>query len=76
MKELEIIRETGYATDREENQKNVGCIAAPIYDHTKNVIASISVTFIFENLDEQLSNYKELILNTSMQISKLMGYKS
>jgi len=75
IKELEMIKKTGYATDREENQKNVGCIAAPIYDHAKNVVASISITFIFEKLDEQLSSYKDLILKTSMLISRQMGYK-
>lgn len=75
IKELEMIKGKGYATDREEHQKNVGCIAAPIYDHTKIVIASISVTFIFEKLEEQLTSYKDLILKTSMLISKQMGYK-
>jgi IclR family transcriptional regulator, KDG regulon repressor len=74
-KELEMIKEIGYATDREENQKNVGCIAAPIYDHTKKVVASISVTFIFEKLEEQLSRYKDLIIKTSMLMSRQLGYK-
>lgn len=73
--ELEMIKKSGYATDREEHQKNVGCIAAPIFDHTKRVIASISVTFLYEKLDEQVKNYKDMILKTSMMISRQMGYK-
>lgn len=78
IKELNKIKESGYATDREEHQKNVGCIAAPIRDHTQNVIASISATFIFdiENLDIQLKMFKDLILKNSMLISQKLGYHS
>lgn len=74
--ELDKIKEQGFALDREEHQKNVGCIAAPIKDYTRKVIASISVTFIFdiENLDKHLTKYKDLILDSSYQISKKLGY--
>ncbi len=76
--ELDKIKKQGFALDREEHQKNVGCIAAPIKDHTGKVIASISVTFIFdiENLDKHLTKYKDLILDSSYQISKKLGYKT
>ena len=74
--ELDKIKEQGFALDREEHQKNVGCIAAPIKDYTRKVIASISVTFIFdiENLDKELTKYKDLILDSSYQISKKLGH--
>jgi IclR family transcriptional regulator, KDG regulon repressor len=75
--ELWKIKEQGYATDREEHSKNVGCIAAPVFDHSARVIASLSVTFIFdiENLNEQLLEYKDLILKNSMMISQKLGYR-
>ena len=78
LKELSKIEKQGYATDREEHSKNVGCIAAPIHDHSGRVMASVSVTFIFdiENLDKHLAEYKDLILKNSMLISQKLGYKN
>jgi IclR family transcriptional regulator, KDG regulon repressor len=78
LKELSKIEKLGYATDREEHAKNVGCIAVPIRDHSTRVIASVSVTFIFEieNLDKYLVKYKDLILKNSMLISQKLGYKN
>ncbi|MBI3013637.1 MAG: IclR family transcriptional regulator [Candidatus Tectomicrobia bacterium] len=43
-KELERIRALGYAVDEREHQPDVRCVAAPIRDHTSNVIASMSVS--------------------------------
>ncbi|MCL5771730.1 MAG: IclR family transcriptional regulator [Actinobacteria bacterium] len=76
--ELDQIKRQGYALDREEHQKNVGCIAVPILDNTNKVFASMSVTFIFniEDLDNQLKKYKDLLLESSELISKKMGYNS
>ena len=43
MKELAVIRERGYGLDLEEREKGVTCIAAPIFNHTGDVVAAISV---------------------------------
>jgi len=43
MKELRVIRERGYALDEEERERGVCCIAAPIRNHTDDVVAAISV---------------------------------
>jgi DNA-binding IclR family transcriptional regulator len=43
MKELDVIRERGYGLDQEEREKGVSCIAAPIFNHTGDVVAAISV---------------------------------
>jgi len=77
LRELSRIEKEGYATDREEHAKNVGCIAAPIFDHSLRAVASVSVTFIFdiENLDKRLVEYKDLILKNSMLISQKLGYR-
>jgi len=42
--ELENIRERGYAVDDMEHEFGVRCIAAPIFDHTNKVIASLSIS--------------------------------
>jgi DNA-binding IclR family transcriptional regulator len=41
--ELEVVREVGYATDNEEIEDGLRCIAAPVRDQNGNVIAAISI---------------------------------
>jgi DNA-binding IclR family transcriptional regulator len=43
LKELAGIRERGYGLDQEEREKGVTCLAAPICNHTGDVVAAISV---------------------------------
>jgi DNA-binding IclR family transcriptional regulator len=43
LKELNAIREQGYGLDDQEREKGVSCIAAPIFNHTGEVVAAISV---------------------------------
>jgi DNA-binding IclR family transcriptional regulator len=42
-KELATIRDRGYAVDAEEIELGLRCIAAPVFDHTGSVAASISI---------------------------------
>lgn len=54
--ELQRIRECGYAVDREETVMGIGCIAAPIFGSSNQVIAALSV-----------SGEANLILNNKLQ---------
>ncbi|MCI0476088.1 MAG: IclR family transcriptional regulator, partial [Anaerolineales bacterium] len=44
LQELDQVREQGYAVDDEENEIGGRCIAVPIFDHTGNVIAAVSIS--------------------------------
>lgn len=44
LKNLEEAREAGYATDLEEFEEGLHCIASPIRDYTRKVIAAVSVS--------------------------------
>lgn len=73
--EIDDIKKNGYALDNEEHEENIGCIAAPIRDYTKKVIAAISVTAILYRMKlEDLLEYKDIVLEKSYEISKKLGY--
>lgn len=44
LSELELVKEQGYAVDREEREEGVICIAAPVYNSSQNIVASISIS--------------------------------
>lgn len=75
-KELGKIRKLGYAVDCEEYENEIRCLAAPITDHNRKVIAAISISgpsYRF-NLDKQKSMIKAII-TTSDKISSKLGFK-
>src|SRR5438876_10918308 len=41
---LQPVQRNGYAWDLEENDVHIRCLAAPIWDHTGPVIASLRIT--------------------------------
>jgi DNA-binding IclR family transcriptional regulator len=75
MAELAVIRQLGYAFDRGEHERDVRCIAAPVYDSRGKVIAAISLAgpaSRMEPLDrpEQI----ELVVRSAHAISGRIGY--
>ena len=54
LKELAVIRERGYGLDEEEREKGVSCVAAPISNHTGEVVAAISVAGPTERMPRDL----------------------
>ena len=74
-KELNRIKKQGFALDREENEKDVRCMAAPIRNYQEKVIAAISISSpIFRINKDVQNNLKEALLKTSEKISKRLGY--
>src|SRR5665648_556870 len=74
-KELSKVREQGFALDREENEKDVRCIAAPIRNYQGEVIAALSISSPIFRIDKNVqNNLKEALVETSEKISKRLGY--
>jgi IclR family KDG regulon transcriptional repressor len=76
MKELQEIREQGYALDDEENELGIICVSAPIFDQTGQAFAAVSVSGpkirMSEERQQQLISH---VRRTCDQISKRMGYQ-
>jgi len=74
-KELNKIKEQGFALDREENEKDIRCIAAPVRNYQGKVTAAISISGPAFRIDKNTQNkLKKAILETSKKISERLGY--
>jgi IclR family acetate operon transcriptional repressor len=75
-KELERIREQGYAVDQEETVEGLRCVAGPVFDHTGRVVAAFSVAGPASRITPpRLPEIARLVCATSQQISFGLGYR-
>jgi IclR family KDG regulon transcriptional repressor len=71
-KELEQVRERGYAVDREEITRGIMCVAAPVYNLDGQIGAAISLTFpSFINEDRGIDAEIDAVRRCSSAISDL-----
>jgi DNA-binding IclR family transcriptional regulator len=76
-KELEKIREQGYAVDNMEHEEGVRCVAGPIRDYTGKVSASLSVSGpAFRINENNIPNIAKKVKEYCDYISKEMGYSN
>src|SRR5438309_3233240 len=74
---LQKVRKNGYACDLEEYEPHIRCIAAPIWDHSGAVNASVSITGPAVRMSfTRLRQLAPLIQAVSKHISKEMGYQA
>jgi DNA-binding IclR family transcriptional regulator len=72
--ELARIRKLGYSLDDEEETIGLRCIGAPIFDHTGQVVASISVAGTTAQItSENLTWLAERVKQTASAISRQLG---
>jgi IclR family KDG regulon transcriptional repressor len=75
--ELHRVRKNGYACDLEEHELHIRCVAAPIWDHTGLVNASLSITApIVRMAISRLRQLAPLIQAAGLQISRELGYQT
>jgi len=76
-KELEKIREQGYAVDNMEHEEGVRCVAGPIRDYTGKVSASLSVSGpAFRINENNVPNIAKKVKEYCDYISKEMGHSN
>lgn len=75
LRELDRVRERGYAIDNEEYLIGNTCIAAPIWDHTDSVIGAISISLPTARLNEKdLEPKIKGVTHASAAISSELGF--
>ncbi len=72
--ELERVRTQGYAYDIEEAVEELCCVAAPIYDHTGEVVAAMSLSVPAYRFHQCKDQYRQAIIGATRQISENLGY--
>ena len=75
---LKMVRRNGYALDKEENEIGIRCVAAPIYDQRREVIAAISISAPVSRVNARMlkKNLKDRVIETALNISRKIGYQS
>ena len=74
--ELYRVRKNGYACDLEEHEMYIRCVAAPIWDHTGCVQASLSLTAPVVRMPvARLRQLAPLIQAAGLEISRELGYQ-
>ncbi len=76
-RELERIREQGYALDQEEAVEGLRCVAGPIFNHTGQIVAAFSVAGSAARMTSaRASEIAQMVRETSQQISYRLGYRA
>ena len=74
--ELYRVHKNGYASDLEEHEMHIRCLAAPIWDHTGSVRSSLSITAPVVRMPiTRLRQLAPLIQNAGLEISRQLGYR-
>ena len=71
---LAKIRKQGYAYDLEEILPDLCCVSAPIYNHTGQVIAAISMSIPAYRFRRSQTEYRDAIVRTAKAISERLGF--
>ena len=74
--ELERVRGQGYALDNEELEEGLGCIGAPVRDHTESAVAAVSIAGPASRLgQDRMPQLIESVKSAASRLSALMGHK-
>jgi IclR family transcriptional regulator, KDG regulon repressor len=76
-RELEEVRRRGYATDEEEFEEGIRCIAAPVRDYRGRVVAALSVSVPAGRLPRaRTASLVEQVLDTARRVSDALGHRA
>ena len=73
LEELALTRRRGYSLDIRESDTVTYCCGAPVFDHTGNIVAAISLSDIFDKNADQTEDALELKA-VAVLISKSLGF--
>ncbi|MEH7118774.1 IclR family transcriptional regulator [Neobacillus vireti] len=76
LKLLQIIRQQGYGESFEEKTKGTSSVAAPVFNHSNELIGAVSIGYVNFNLKEERQHFLiEKVKQYGLQISVKLGSK-
>jgi IclR family KDG regulon transcriptional repressor len=76
LKELKKVKDQGFAVDNEEAFLGIRCVAAPIMDSQRKIIAAISCTVPTQRMTpERMKEMQKYVTDTARQISERLRIK-
>jgi DNA-binding IclR family transcriptional regulator len=73
--DLEKVRRKGYSVDDEENSVGARCVAAPVFDSSGRVAASIGVSATVTQIDRgSIAKIAEAVKQAAREVSRQLGY--
>jgi IclR family KDG regulon transcriptional repressor len=74
-RELGRVAQQGWGSDREEDEEGVQCLAAPLRNYRKQVVAAVSIAIpTLPSNDERLEDLRRQVCQSAAQISENLGY--
>ena len=74
---LVLVREQGYACDDEENEENVICFGAPVFNGASQAIAAVSISMpMFRFAEYDKDGLVRALCRTASRISQTFGYRA
>ena len=72
---LEQVVRQGYATDNEEYQRGMLCLAGPVFDYTGRIVASIGITTLtmFHTHDSMVEACAGPVMDACRKVSRALG---
>lgn len=72
-KEMEIIRQRGYAIDNMEHEYGVECVAVPIKNQSEETVAGLSISGPSLRMsDDNIYNYSGRLLSVAQEVKRLL----
>jgi DNA-binding IclR family transcriptional regulator len=72
--DLKAYQQHGYAVDDEESHLNVMCLAAPIFDHSQQVVAAMSLSRLKADVQRDgIAQTAAALLDAAKRVSKMLG---
>lgn len=75
LRDLDAVRDRGYALDDREFNLLGACVAAPVVDHTGALVAALSVSGPAERVDGQRNEFAEVVRLVAEEVSQALGYR-
>ncbi|MFJ5624715.1 IclR family transcriptional regulator [Peribacillus loiseleuriae] len=76
IQELGKIKNQGFGTEVEENETGITCVAVPIFDNQKKVVAAVSISGPSTRMSaERLIVIRPILMDIGKKISSRLGYK-